>query len=157
MRKILAAILVVAGFGLLVFGSSPFVTAATSGDVTVTFNILSTQELTINRATVQFNDVQPGITAGPIDVTVTVKSNTSYDLDYTASNFASGASTIAVDRLSYNGTAFAATAKLVDDAAATGNTGATYEYAYTLAVEWTDPVAASYTGTVTYAATPGGL
>jgi len=152
LRKVLAGLLIALGLGFCAFGFSSLADAANFGAVTVTFKILSTQELTITGAAVDFGDVAPGTTAGPETVTVNVKSNSKYDLSYTATNFISGGNTVDVECLSYNETPFSESGTLAEDADPTD--GRDYIYQYRLDVEWTDVPADGYTGTVTYTASP---
>jgi len=156
-RRVLAGLLLISGFGLLVFGFSPYISAADSLGVDVTFNILPTRELTLTTNTVTFGDVSPGATIKTSAVTVTVYSNVNYTLKCVANGDFQDSTetyTVPIGQLEYrlNGTndftSFSTTEATLASGSKTG--GQDYKYDYRLTVNWTDPVAGGYEATITY-------
>ncbi len=168
-QKLVAICLVLAGLGLVATGFSVGASAAT-GSANVTFTILSHQTLTIsgdftgNPPAIEFGDVRPEQPTTAKNVTVQVKSNIAYNLNYTAGSaghpgyFSDGvANTVPVGRLTYNDgsgpVAFATSGSLASNVPRTTGQGHSYSYAYVLTVLFDDEVA-SYNGSITYEVTP---
>jgi len=154
MRKLMALALTAAGIALVALGPSPAASAGATTTVTVSFSIVPAQMLTVSTDHVDFAVVSPGISTPGREVVVTVRSNTSYRLSYTATDFTDGAGrTVPVGRLSPDGgrAPFEYSGVLTEEAGPTD--GTPYTHIYVLTVEPEDP-GGTFSGEITYILSP---
>lgn len=145
---ILAALVLIAGM----------VYSAYAVDAFVSVQVRPKPKITIETDTglVNFGDIDPGT---PIEtssaVTVRVKSNKSFDLSYSATDFSSGSNSFAVSNMEYRKSggsyvAFGNGPVLLEDSMPRGVRTVTYDYRLT--VPWDVPPEATYTAVITYTA-----
>lgn len=164
MRKLAASGLIVLGLVLAAYGFTGGVSAAThSADLTITFNILTAADLTITGSPLDLGNVTPGIPkASDVDaVNVNVKSNKTYSLDYSATNFTVGSDTVEISHLFWSTndgtdyTQFGSSGNIASTATRTTGVGTDYSFTYQINIldDYSHAAVDDYSATVTYTVT----